>query len=481
MPKISSPSFKIVVKRKVLSDGSYPVRIVCNWHGQSEVSLGISLSSPSDFDKVRQRVKKSCPNHSLYNKTIEEKLGIVTSDYLSKLRGGVTVFTAKGLLDCLRASGSDGGADGSLVSSCFARVIAKKSYGTSNYYKVLKNHVIKCYGDVSMSEIVDGEKFVSYVDGLDIVDGTRKTLLTLFRAVWEYNVEKGYIPESCKFPIGKSVISGYVGTSRPYHLNVYQLEVLYNHYLRSVLEMENAAKIEISRGVDMRNGGNGGRVNIPLDFAVPYEKIIERGSMTWAMALYGCMVFCGGASPVDMGKMRVGEGFVEIEDGGKRYWKVSGRRSKTGVPFGRRIIINSLTKAFFLPFLETAASRGNYLFNILRISSDDTRDITDKRAERLRLRSFSNLVNPLVKGLWVELNAIISKENEGRAIPRNLIDEGGRFYSARHSFGTVALSRTTDLNSLCSQMGRSASGISTYIHALTEDELLIAESNKIGF
>lgn len=481
MPRVSSPSFRVVVKRKVLRDGTYPVRLSCNWHGQSEIGLGFSLPSPSMFDVVRQRVKRSCPNHSLYNKVIEEKLSIVSNDYLSKLRDGVTVFTSHGLLECLRSEGADVGSDGSLVSSCFERVIAKKSYGTSNYYKVLKNHVIRCYGDVSMVDIVDGEKFLSYLDGLDVVDGTRRTLLTLFNAVWQYNIEKGYLPSTCKFPIGKSVINSYVSESRPYHLNVYQLEVLYNHYLKSVLSLENAIRIGLLRGLDIKNGGTGGNVSLDLDFALSYDEIISRGSMTWAMALYGCMVFLGGASPVDMGKMKVGEGFVEIVKDGKRYWKVSGYRSKTGVRFGRDILINSLTKAFFLPFLETADSRDGYLFNILRISPDDKRDITNKRIERLRMRSFSNLVNPLIKELWPVLNEQIRQENKHRAIPHNLIDEDGRFYSARHSFGTVALSRSSDINALCSQMGRSASGISTYIHALTEDELLIEESNKIGF
>ena len=93
MPKLSSPSFKVVIKSKPLSDGTYPVRLQSNWHGQSEVSLGISLSSPSDFDKVRQRVRKSVRNSAVFNRIIEQKLLIVNQDYMSKLSSGVTVFT----------------------------------------------------------------------------------------------------------------------------------------------------------------------------------------------------------------------------------------------------------------------------------------------------------------------------------------------------------------------------------------------------
>lgn len=480
MPKLSSPSFKVVIKSKPLSDGTYPVRLQSNWHGQSEVSLGISLSSPSDFDKVRQRVRKSVRNSAVFNRIIEQKLLIVNQDYMTKLSSGVTVFTHRGLLDCIRSTGVDTSDNGSLVSSCFTYVMKKKIVGTAGYYKVSMNHVIRCYGDVSLTEITDGDKFLEYLDGRGICDSTRRTILTLFAAVWQNAVSRGAVPSSCKFPIAPEVYNRLRRNVRPYHLDEFQLEVLYEHYMRSVLTTECFIDIDLRRTMSIKNGSNG-IISGHVEFSKPFNEIIRRGSMDWAMAIYGCMLFCGGASPIDMGKMKVGEGFVEFVKDGKRAWKVSGMRSKTGRQFCRTIRISPLTEAFFRPFIETADERQGYLFNILRISHDDDRDITDRGIERRRMRSFSNLVNPLLVKLWGELNAIISEENKRNNRSRNLIDVNCRMYSARHSFGTVSLSKSGNINALCSQMGRSPSGIATYVHMLMEDELLMEESEKLGF
>lgn len=478
MPKLSSPSFRVVIKGKVLRDGTYPIRIQCNWHGQSEIGLGISLSSISDFDKVRQCVRKTVPNHQLLNQTIEQRLLVVRQDYLSKVASGVTDFTAKGLLDCLRSDSVP--VDNSLVSSCFDHVMGDKGFGTANYYKVAKNHVIRCYGDVPMRTIKDGDKFVEYLRGRSLKDSTMRAVITLFGAVWADAVERHLIPSDVEFPIKRSFIKK---LSREYsllYLNEYQFDELKEHYLFSVLEPYNAANIIIAEQVAERNNGTRQSKRAPV-FNLPYEEIIKRGSLTWAEALYGCMVICGGASPIDMGKMRLGEGFREVVVNGVRYWKVYGQRSKTRKSFRRTIPINSITSAFLLPFIETAASRDNYLFNIMKLGADDDKDLTDKKNQRIRMDSFGNLINPKLKELWGILNGIIEEKNKKRVRSRGLIDLDCTMYSARHCFGTVHLSRSGNIHALCSEMGRSASGISTYIHALTEDEQLAEDSEKLGF
>lgn len=478
MPRLSSPSFKVVIKGKALSDGTYPIRIQSNWHGQSEVGLGISLPSLSDFDKARQRVRKTVPNHQLINQTIEQRLLVVRQDYLSKVASGVTDFTAKGLLDCLRSESVP--VDNSLVSSCFDHVMNGKGFGTSNFYKVTKNHVIRCYGDVPMRTITDGEKFMSYLRGRGLKESTMRTVATLFGAVWSDAVERHLIHSDVEFPIKKSVIKRLSRNSSLLFLNEYQLELLYEHYLMSVLELRNAGDIIVANEV-MKKMNSTLRSHHDLEFKLSYEEIIKRGSMTWAEAIFGCMVFCGGASPIDLGKMKLGEGFKEVIIGGKRYWKVSGLRSKTNKPFNRNIPVNALTSAFLLPFINTAASRGGYVFNVMRLGSDDDKDLSDKRNQRIRMDAFSNLINPKLKELWDVLNEKIKHENSLRHSKKGLIDTGCTIYSARHCFGTVHLSRSGNIHALCSEMGRSASGITTYIHQLTDDEKLAEDSEKLGF
>lgn len=478
MPRLSSPSFKVVIKGKALSDGTYPIRIQSNWHGQSEVGLGISLPSLSDFDKARQRVRKTVPNHQLINQTIEQRLLVVRQDYLSKVASGVTDFTAKGLLDCLRSESVP--VDNSLVSSCFDHVMNGKCFGTSNFYKVTKNHVIRCYGDVPMRTITDGEKFMSYLRGRGLKESTMRTVATLFGAVWADAVERHLIPYDVEFPIKKSVIKRLSRNSSLLFLNEYQLELLYEHYLMSVLELRNAGDIIVANEV-MKKMNSTLRSHHDLEFKLSYEEIIKRGSMTWAEAIFGCMVFCGGASPIDLGKMKLGEGFKEVIIGGKRYWKVSGLRSKTNKPFNRNIPVNALTSAFLLPFINTAASRGGYVFNVMRLGSDDDKDLSDNRNQRIRMDAFSNLINPKLKELWDVLNEKIKHENSLRHSKKGLIDTGCTIYSARHCFGTVHLSRSGNIHALCSEMGRSASGITTYIHQLTDDEKLAEDSEKLGF
>lgn len=470
MPRLSSPSFKVVVKRKVLGDGSYPVRIQSNWLGQSEVGLGFSIPSLSHFDKARQRVKKSCPNHDLFNTIIEQKLAIVRKDYLTKLESGINVFTAKGLLDCLRAGGIVAN-DKRLVSSCFEACCRSRSItlGTQRYYGTVKRHVIKCYGDVPMSEIIDGQKYLSYLDGLGVGDATKRINITTFRAVWEYAVENDLIPFSCPFPIKKSVIKRFNRTPRVQFLTDGQLSSLVAYYLGLVLKPEYVSWMFGSWSLTEKK-----QFNLEDAVALTDEQMVSRSKWgdgeRYSIMMYLIMSIFGGLSPVDLGKMKVGDLKKFRDKDGDWSWCCDGNRTKTGTEFHPLCKVNCLSELLFEPFIRTAHLREGYLFNILY---EEGIDLSEKYYERSRMNVFSGLVNRHLKKVWKRLNANVGEGGQ-------LIDEDTVFYSARHTFASRFVDKSGNISALCSILGRSPNNIATYVHVLTDKQRLSDEVSKLG-
>lgn len=475
MPRLSQPSFKVVVKSKVLrSSGQYPVRIQANWLGQSEIGLGISLSSPNDFDKKRMHVKKGVPNAALFNRIIDEKLMIVQNDFMEKRRSGVTAFTAKGLLDCLRVDSSQGTVDRSLVSSCFDSLMSEKRVQTGSYYKVARNHVIRCYGDVPLASIVDGVKFIRYLDGLGLSDASKRAILTLFRAVWLRAVRDGVVPKSLDCPVSDESISRLRRGNRVQFLSEFQFNVLCKWWLKQLYGQRPDADY-FSCPVHWDSFNERDYESDVRGIVMSDNEIVSRdGGQFYAVGMYLAMVMLNGLSPCDMSELMLDDVRV-VHDGLRSAWRFDKPRRKTGKVFHVTCKRTVLARIIIEPWLRTAHKRGGRIFNITRLDGDDRADLRSDAVVRRRLNVFNNLVNPRLKEVfkWLNRNEI--------ADDRQKIDEGSTLYSARHTFASLFLEKSGNISALCSALGRSANSIATYCHALTEDSKLMDELDKMPF
>ena len=463
MPRLSQPTFRCIVRSKPSSDGQYPVRLQVNYKGQSELSLGISVPSPSLFDKARQLVKKSCPNSKMLNQVIQSKKSELEKARLVLDATGET-YSHRELVSSVKKPMTVEDVDRSTFSYLFKDFTLDKRYGASCQYKTVLKHLISVYGDVRMDS-VDGRLFMRYAESKGWSPAYRKTVLALWRAVHEHGIEGGVL--SKPFSITKKMVAKLPKPVERYtFLSERQLDYLFQEYLIDVCGA-NGAEIAVKRKV-VKN------MTMNPEFIMSFDEITKRGSRTWVMGMYIAMVLLKGLAPVDMAKMRV-EDLVEEVDAETRKlcWTYEGSRSKTGVAFKFPVMQTSLAKAVLIPFIKTAHKRNGLLFNILRSEFEDkVVDLRDEKSVRSKLDTFFNCINPKLKSLWKEFNAGLKDKTL-------TFDEDLTMYSGRHSFACKFVNHSSSLGVLGTVMGRSINTLGVYVHKIKESQTLMDEIKKL--
>lgn len=467
MPRLTQPQFKAIAKTRALSDGSFAIRMRCQWKGQSQVSLGFSVPSLSDFDSKRGMVRKSCVNSSMFNKIIQSALLKCQQHYLSLVSSG-TPFDSSVLLSCLREELTPDSCSGNTLSEVFCRYLSGKREGSKRQYRTVLSHLIKVYGDVDITLVRDGKRLWAYVEGLDWTDNTKRTFYALANAVFEWCREEEGV--GCEFPIPKrqyKKIRRNVG--RLTYLNSKQFEWLYTRYC--IANIVDGAEYSVFRQVSKSNGY--GRKFV---FSRSDDEIIERSvrNPSWAASMYLAMVLFWGLAPVDMALLRLSDLKEEFIDG-MPCWYVRGLRCKTGVSYNFPIIRNAFSESILLPYIRTAHKRGGYLFNIIRTEKEaKVVDVSDELSMRRKMMAFSNIINPMLKDLWMRMN----EETKGIGV----VDvEKTSLYSARHTFASLFLARDGSLGGLATGMGRSINTLGVYVHQINETSVMMEEAAKMDF
>lgn len=105
---------------------------------------------------------------------------------------------------------------------------------------------------------------------------------------------------------------------------------------------------------------------------------------------------------------------------------------------------------------------------------------------RTKTREVAHIVCPVTDLTRKLLSLMRSRPWEGKCNYSNRInrllkkvDPTLTYYQCRHSFASLMVASRTPLNTIASMLGRSVNGLSTYIHKVTETEVLAAASRAL--
>ena len=426
MSRTKKPIVSIrLMQSKPCINGTYPLYIVCQYHGRGQYSTGFRCC-PERFVGGRPVDPDVAPQ-------VEEMVNRVRR-YILKLDLEGRSYTASSCLEVLRN----------------VDVLRDKSRLT--YIEVLES-IISERGSSPKTEwnmryaynVLS--KFIGRVDFL--VADVDEVLLRR----WIRSVEKSWAPLSIKsvlgrvcdvwntfvrlggdrsrYPFDRIRISQYNGKTSVDALSECQMKAVEDYFIN--------------------------------EMSVPH--IEDRNSIEFAVCCYLLSYKSMGLALVDLLKLRAGQ-FVEVGGG----WRVDNvSRSKTSVDVPLFFIRDGFTSIVLPLLLSSAHLRDGYLLPGLQRNGGGLLSDTPKRITA-QTSNVTRIVNANMKTVFGLVNA---KYKVG-------IPQSYTFYSARRSVASIYLTRKdANIFTLATLMGRSPEGISAYIKNLLSERELNEERRKL--
>lgn len=448
MAKVSSAVIKLVLRLdKVLSDGSNPIMLRCQFNGRKQVSTGCSCTVKY-WDAKNEMVKKGYPNSPVINAMIN-KMKKEAIDRRDEFELSGTPYTPEMVLkprEVLTIANSNS------IVNLISRYTVNLSFGTRKVWKSFLNSFsgytsIKTINEVDV-DVIKG--YGKYLERNGMKESTIKMTLSKLAALCRFAVEEGIIKENPfkKFNYGKL----YKVTSSNVYIHHRTIEVMKEMFLNEVIEM-NGDLWSYRDGI--------------------IEELMDRTSPLFARYFWLCGVLFQGLAPVDLIQLKIKDLLIR-DIKGTNYYCWDGKRQKTKMPVKIRIKVDEIYSAVmvktFLMFHQ-----GKYLLPIL-----DGADDTDSSKVLKRINNWiSNHIDKFRDWLKVVNEEIIRRNVENNDnIPLAPVDAS--FYSYRHSFAQLYLAKGGNILNLATLLGRSMDTISVYVKQLSADNDLADAVDIIG-
>lgn len=437
----------IVMKARAGRDGLYGLSVYVAWHGERiERSTGISIPF-ENWDRVNQRVVGMDGMRRL-NERLDGMLAILREKRDALDVEGVSYMSrdimsaldeARDGLSSVGQSSSDDGILFSRLMEAFIRS-RKLSWSSRQSYERFGKCFMGYFGDVEVNANLDYSGFMEHLNSI-YASTSSFQLFRCLTAVYNYGMEKGWIK----------------GVSPLGNLNVRK-----PGKKRPKIALDDAMIGKLAKWLEKR---------CAYDYAsgsfIKGAHLANPNRQECAVALYLMMYYLSGLSPIDLAQLKAD---MLIVDNGARCFVRD--RQKTGR--GCYIVLSDANKFYvslFNFYLNTSSSRLGHIFPFLYWSPNCVKKYKKGFSEQqvyTRVRFVLYRLNQRLRQVVQQLNA------EGAGIPSTLT-----FYSARHSFATRFISRSSNINALCSAMGRSANTIATYISELQNAQVMKNELNKL--
>ena len=429
-------------------DGLKGVSVYVAWRGERiERSTGIAVDEVN-WDRVNQRVVGLSGSDRL-NAKLDNMLSILRGrrDQLEAEGRGYRVKDIMDALDELSSSSSpvvnSDGEKGIIFSDLMEGFMASRrlSWSSRNAYERFGRAFVQYFGgNARVNADLDYSGFLNHLSSI-YAETSAFQLWRCLTAVINYGIERGWIE-------GVSPLS----TLRVKKPGKIKPKVALDEVMigKLVKWLSRSCVYDDARGSFLRGDG-----------------LLNPNKKECAVGLYLMMYYLSGLSPIDLAQLKSEQLMM---DGGARCFNLD--RQKTGV--SAYIVLSDSNKFYvslFNLYLNTSSSRLGYIFPFLYWSRACITKYKKGFSEQqiyTRVRFVLYRLNQRLRQVVTELNA------EGACIPSSLT-----FYSARHSFATRFISRSSNINALCSAMGRSPNTIATYISDLQRADVMKAELNKL--
>lgn len=443
--KTTTATIRLLLRTsKVLSDGSNPIYLRCNWNGMKEISTGYSCTD-KHWDKKNECIKKGYPNYATIN-AILIKLKNEAIDRRNQFELNGITYTPAMILkqkEVVKVNPSN-------IEGLIKRYTVGLSAGTCKVWKSFWNS-FKEYSKISDINEVDVGLIKNYgihLSKTGMKDSTIKMTLSKLAALCRYAVEQGIIKESPfkQFNYGKV----YKVTSSNVFIHHRTIEVMKEMFLNEVIE-KNGELWHYKDGV--------------------VDQLLDRTSKLFARYFWLCGVLFQGLAPIDLCQLKVKD--LEIRNiNGVEYYCWDGKRQKTKIPVKIRIKTYGIYSQVMVKTMLMFHT-GEYLLPILDGVENDGVKIT-KRVNNW----ISNHIDKFRDWLKV-VNEEIVKRNVANNDDIPLATVEASFYSYRHSYAQMYLAQGGSPLALATLLGRSVDTISTYIEQLSEESDLAKAASII--
>lgn len=427
--------------------GENPIYIVVCFGGRKEKSTGVFINERY-WNPLREEIRKSYPNAPVLNKMINDiKQRVIAKkneyEYIGKK------YTCSMLLE------DDVVLDLSASSNVFKviqdRYISEMGLNSNSIrlydynFNVLKKYFGRddfLINDITLSSI----KKLIKDSGLS--DNSIRGICGRIAAVYNYAIGKGIV-ELGDYPFKDWKYSQkYKKENRIYYLDAINLKKLRDYFLNMAIKWDGELW-------SYRDG--------------IWENFEKRYSREFILCYFIMLFLCNGSAPIDVALL-TGSNCDRVKIDGEDYWKICFKRKKTNRPVTCLLKRNVLSIICFEHFL--GRYRGGYIYPILKDG------MTDKQITNA-VSKFCGYASDKLKDICREINEETIKSNVEKGLEEPLIDvDKMSLYVARHSKANDYLSHPgSTIHGLATLMGRSVSGLDTYVHEISNDrDLAQAES-----
>lgn len=427
--------------------GENPIYIVVCFGGRKEKSTGVFINERY-WNPLREEIRKSYPNAPVLNKMINDiKQRVIAKkneyEYIGKK------YTCSMLLE------DDVVLDLSASSNVFKviqdRYISEMGLNSNSIrlydynFNVLKKYFGRddfLINDITLSSI----KKLIKDSGLS--DNSIRGICGRIAAVYNYAIGKGIV-ELGDYPFKDWKYSQkYKKENRIYYLDAINLKKLRDYFLNIVIKWDGELW-------SYRDG--------------IWENFEKRYSREFILCYFIMLFLCNGSAPIDVALL-TGSNCDRVKIDGEDYWKICFKRKKTNRPVTCLLKRNVLSIICFEHFLGRYS--GGYIYPILKDG------MTDKQITNA-VSKFCGYASDKLKEICREINEETIKSNVEKGLEEPLIDvDKMSLYVARHSKANDYLSHPgSTIHGLATLMGRSVSGLDTYVHEISNDrDLAQAES-----
>lgn len=433
MAKVNSATVRLVLKKnRKMRNGEYPVYLVVCYHGRLEHSCGVSCLS-KHWDEKGERIK----NNPIQNKLIQDmKAKVIAKKNEYELES--KQYTIHMLINALQENVVEAS---NLYGVVYLNLIEEKrlSEGSKRRYKHAYSLLVEFMGrnDFIIDELTVGimKDFSKWMEKR-LQSNTIKSVLATVASVWNYAISKKLADVSI-YPFDEfKYLRVYKEKPREYYLEKSHIIRLRDYFLDMVIER------------------HGNRWTYKND---AFENLHKRYSKEWGILWFLLCYKYGGASPIDVALLRV-DNFSRETVEGEEYWKLEFKRKKTNVAVSymiKRDMWGILTIDHFL-----GVSKG-FVYPVLK------EGFTDKQLIKMS-NKWSQKAIGWVRKAFMDINEDIAKDNALKNCNEPIVDLNKLImYVARHSRASNYYnSPNATIGGLASMLGRSASTIAVYAHAL---------------